>query len=294
MLVPIRKSWILRIGVLILCLLLAGGWWLAHRVEFRNSDEELQAVFADLKVAPRVHRYTLEDRTIRFAEFGSDSLPVIIMVHGAPSSLSFFRRFYKDTTLLKKMMFVGVDRPGYGYSDFGIAVTSIRKQARLLQPMIDRYTTGNRKVILAASSYGGPVVAKLAMNNPEKIAGILFISSSFAPGEEYTIPVVSYLLDSKWSRWFFPPILRVANDEKLSHKKALQEIQDGWENIRSKVILLHGKSDGLIYYSNAEYARERLINAASLKLVPLEGLGHSILYDRPDLVEKYLLELTGH
>lgn len=274
-----------------LMVLLAALWWMAQRVEYRTSDEELSSRFTSLAIISKIHRYQVEKRTVRFVEFGADSLPVTILVHGAPSSLSFFSRFYEDTALLRRTMLVGVDRPGYGYSDFGQSVTSISDQARYLQPLLDRYAAQGRKVVLAASSYGGAVVAKVAMNNPDKVSGILFVSSSLAPGEEYTYPI-SYVIDSPWLRWFFPTLLLVANDEKLSHQKALEDIQDGWGRIQSKVILLHGKADGLIYFSNAEYAKKRLVNAASLKLVPLEGVGHTILWDRPDLIRESLLELV--
>ena len=33
--------------------------------------------------------------------------------------LAFFNEFFKDTTLLNGAQLVAVDRPGYGYSDFG-------------------------------------------------------------------------------------------------------------------------------------------------------------------------------
>lgn len=280
-----------RSGLVLLLLTLFTLWKSAHRVEFRISDDEIMSLTSEATDSARIFRYQVEDRNIRFAEFGADTLPVTILVHGSPASLNFFKRFYTDSLLLSRTMLVGVDRPGYGYSDFGKSVTSIREQARLLQPVLDKYAKQKRPIYLVASSYGGSVAARLAMKNPKKVHGLLFISSSFAPGEEYTYPIVSDMLDSRWFRWFFPKVLQVANDEKLSHQAALEEIQDGWENIRARVILLHGKADGLIYYSNAEFARERLKNAESLKVIGLNGLGHSILTDRPDLVTENLLEL---
>lgn len=284
-----KKTWIRWVlGTLILALI--GSWWMAQRVEFRISDGELTTLFNSKSMPINIHRYTVEKRTVRFVEFGQDSLPVTILVHGAPSSLSFFSTLYSDTSLTNHTMLVGVDRPGYGYSDFGQSVISVKKQARFLQPLIDHYARQGRKVVLAASSYGGSVVAKLAMDNSDAVSGILFISSSLAPGQEYTYPI-SYVIDSPWFGWFFPTILRVANDEKLHHHKALEDIQDGWERIRSRIILLHGNADQLIYFSNAEYAKERLVNALSFKLVSVEGIGHTLMYDRPELIRQSLLEL---
>lgn len=285
-----KRKRILQWTLAILVLLMMGTGYMAHRVEFRSSDIELKNLYQENSTSIAIHRYKVRNRTVRFVEFGCDTLPVTILVHGAPSSLSFFNTLYSDTSLTNHMLLVGVDRPGYGYSDFGQSVISVKEQARFLQPLINHYAQQGRKVVLAASSYGGSVVAKLAMDNPEAVSGILFISSSLAPGQEYTYPI-SYVIDSPWFSWIFPTILRVANDEKLHHQKALEDIQDGWERIRSRIILLHGKADELIYFSNAEYARKHLINAASLRLIPVDGLGHTLMWDRPDLIRKSLLEL---
>lgn len=287
----VKKYWF-RWTLGVVMAVMVGSWWMAQRVEFRMSDDDLVNEYSqsDSKLPLSIHRYQVEDRTVRFVEFGHDSLPVTILVHGAPSSLSFFNSLYADTSLTNHTLLVGVDRPGYGYSNFGESVTSVKKQAHFLQPLIDYYANKGRKVILAASSYGGSVVAKLAMDNPDAVSGILFISSSLAPGQEYTYPI-SYVIDSPWFSWFFPTILKVANDEKLNHHKALEDIQDGWTRIRSRIILLHGKADDLIYFSNAEYARQRLTNAMSFKLIPLDGIGHTIMWDRPDLIRSSLLEL---
>lgn len=277
----------LGVGLLVL---LIGLVIMAQFVEFRSNDTDLKNEFGLLSIRSDIKRYKIEKRTIRYIELGKDSLPVTILVHGAPSSLSFFKMLYADTSLLNHTRLVGVDRPGYGYSDFGKSVISISDQAKLLQPLLNHYTKNGKKVILAASSYGGSVVAKLAMDNPGKVAGILFVSSSLAPGEEHIYPI-SYFIDSRWFGWIFPTLLRVANDEKLNHENALTEIQEGWSRIKSRVILLHGKADGLIYFSNALYAKKKLVNATSVKIIPLEGIGHSIFWDKPEMVTNSLLEL---
>ena len=285
-----KRKRVVKWTLAVLVLLMVGTGYMAHRVEFRTSDLELKSLYQETSTSISIHRYKVGDRSVRFVEFGCDTLPITILVHGAPSSLSFFNTFYGDTSLTNHTLLVGVDRPGYGYSDFGKSVTSVKDQARFLQPLIDHYYRQGRKVVLAASSYGGSVVAKLAMDNPDAVSGILFISSSLAPGQEYTYPI-SYVIDSPWFSWLFPTILRVANDEKLHHRQALEDIQDGWERIRSRIILLHGKADELIYFSNAEYARKHLTNAASLRLVPVDGLGHTLMFDRPELIKSSLLEL---
>jgi hypothetical protein len=123
----------------VLFVLFVGSWWIAQRVDFRTSDDDLVSQYTqDNQNLPlSIHRYQVENRTVRYVEFGHHSLPVTILVHGAPSSLSFFSSLYADTSLTNHTLLVGVDRPGYGYSDFGASVTSVRKQAHFLQPLID-------------------------------------------------------------------------------------------------------------------------------------------------------------
>lgn len=286
---PKKRIW-LRWVLAILLLLLAGGWWMAQRVDLRISDKELSVTFKSHITPIAIHRYKVKDRKVRFVEFGRDSLPVTILVHGSPSSLSFFSSLYADTALTNHTMLVGVDRPGYGYSGFGKSVVSVTEQAHLLQPLINHYSRQGRRINLAASSYGGAVIAKLAMDNPDKVSGVLFIASSLAPGEEYTYPI-SYVIDSPWFGWFFPTILRVANDEKLHHRQALEDIKGGWGRIKARIIMLHGNADQLIYFSNAEFARKHLVNALSFTLIPVDGIGHTLMWDRPELIKQSLLDL---
>lgn len=145
---------ILTWTALTIVVLAIGGLIIAWFVDSRQSDQELAEEFKGQRIQPTVHYYRVSNRhsngtsrdeaprTIRFIETpaspADSALPVVIFVHGAPSSLSFFNAFFKDTTLLNRARLVAVDRPGYGYSDYGRVETSIIRQAELLQPLIDR------------------------------------------------------------------------------------------------------------------------------------------------------------
>ncbi len=171
--------------------ILAFAWF----VDLRQSDAELEAEFKNQRIRPVVRRYTIADgtadrRSIRFMETpgasrtvrstgvvkapGDSARPVVLFIHGAPSSLSFFNEFFKDTALLNRAQLVAVDRPGYGYSDFGRVETSVVRQAELLQPLIDRYRNAPYLMIVG-SSYGGSVSARLAMNNPGRVDHVVVV-----------------------------------------------------------------------------------------------------------------------
>ncbi|GAB3959183.1 hypothetical protein GCM10028805_54820 [Spirosoma harenae] len=289
---------LLTVFVLAVCVVI-GAWF----VDSRQTNEELAEEFQSQRIRPVVHSYQVggekvgttyaeNPRTIRFIETpalaGDSALPVVLFIHGAPSSLSFFKDFFKDTTLLSRAQLVAVDRPGYGYSDYGRVETSIVRQAELLQPLIERYRKAPYLMIVG-SSYGGSVSARLAMNNPDRVDHVVFVSSALGPGLERTYPI-SYLVDSPLLRWGVPPLLRLANDEKLAHQKALEAILPDWPKIRSNITMLHGQRDELVYPTNVSFAQQHLINA-QVKQFLLPENRHDIVFNKREYMTQIILDI---
>jgi len=212
----------------------------------------------------------------------------VLFVHGAPSSLSFFNAFFKDTVLLNRARLVAVDRPGYGYSDFGWVETSIVQQAAFLQPLIDRYKRAPFLMVVG-SSYGGSVTARLAMNNPGRVDHVVFVSSALGPGLERTYPI-SYVANSPLIRWCVPTLLRLANDEKLAHRQALEAILPDWSKIRASITMLHGQRDDLVYPTNVLFAQKQLINAR-VKQFLLPENRHDIVFNKREYMTRILLNI---
>lgn len=260
---------------------------LAWVFDFRQTDSELNNEFAAQSIRPVVRRYTVGKRTIRYMETPRlAGKPTIIFVHGAPSSLSFFNEFFKDTALLKRAQLVAVDRPGYGYSDFGRVEPSILRQAELLQPLIDRYKE-SPDLIVVGSSYGGSVSARLAMNNPGVIDQVVFVSSALGPGLERTYGI-SYWVDKAPLRAVVPPLLRLANDEKLAHRQALEAILPDWSRITAGIIMLHGLRDELVYPTNVAFAKKQLRNAQFKQFI-LPDSRHDIVVNKREYIASILL-----
>ena len=283
---------------LTLLILIIGTLAVAWFVDLRQTDAELADEFRGQRVRPSIHRYRVADpngeseaRTIRFMETtvpGDSALPVVLFVHGAPSSLSFFNAFFKDTTLLNRARLVAVDRPGYGYSDFGWVETSVVRQAMFLQPLIDRYKKAPFLMVVG-SSYGGSVSARLAMNNPGRVDHVVFVSSALGPGLERTYPI-SYLADSRLIRWVVPTLLRLANDEKLAHRQALEALLPDWPKIRANITMLHGQQDDLVYPTNVIFAKKQLVNAR-VKQFLLPDNRHDIVFNKREYMTDILLDI---
>lgn len=102
------------------------------------------------------------------------------------------------------------------------------------------------------------------------------------------------MIRRKAFKWLFPKSIQVANDEKLAHEKALQEILPTWANIRAQVYILHGEADKLIYPSNVKFAQEKLTQARKVHTKWIPQMGHKISYKHPEIIQQSLLELLGY
>lgn len=237
-----------------------------------------------------VHHYDYQGRHMRYVELGNDSLPLLIFVHGAPASSSFWTGLLRDSTLLANAKLLAFDRPGYGYSDYGDAETSVAIQSEVLQPLLEKKSQEHKEIYLHGSSYGGTLVARLAMDYSDTFDGIILQSASVLPYFEKTY-WVSYPMSHPLLKWAVPKSIQVANEEKLSHHEPLLKMTDLWDQIKSPTIILHGGKDELIYTENAYYSFDKLKNAAYRELVIAKERGHDLLWTRTELLKESILKL---
>src|SRR3954465_10285897 len=88
-------------------------------LQYRKSDKQLKQFFRKYLVDVRIEYFTAYGRRMRYLSIPNPGKPVLLFLHGAPSSLSFFRKYFVDPFLLKYFHIIAIDRPGYGYSGFG-------------------------------------------------------------------------------------------------------------------------------------------------------------------------------
>lgn len=264
----------------------------ASSFNLRYSDGEFRYKLrnAPLGYKVEIKRYTKDGQSIRYLELGNDSLPLFILIHGAPSSSSYFLRYAKDSTLLSKAKLLMVDRPGYGYSDFGHPQKSVQKQAAALEPILREKRKQHEHIIVLGSSYGGTLSARVAMDYPDLLDALVLVQSSVAPGEETTYDI-SYPSSYPPMSWWVATPLQNANVEKLSHREQLEAMESGWDRIRVPTFILHGQDDGLIFPSNAYFAQERLVNSPEVFLELLPDTGHTIPFRRKAYLVQKMLEI---
>ncbi|MFN7117314.1 MAG: alpha/beta fold hydrolase [Saprospiraceae bacterium] len=262
----------------------------------RFTDTRDSTIFEQFAMrAPAVHpqliRYrSPEGRTMRYLKVGVDTLPTLVFIHGAPSSIKGWANFYLDSTLLKQYRIIAIDRPGYGKSDYGEVVTDLQKQAALIKPIFDLIDNG-KEVTIVGSSYGGTITARLLMDYPGIADKAVLLSASLKPGAEKTYGI-SYLMKTPIIKYIFPKFLRLATYEKFSHYDELSKM-NAWDRIKIPVLIIQGDKDDLIYPDNADYAKERLKNAL-VEMVVLPGRGHGLQFSEPATIKSLFWNWSDH
>ncbi|NJM94163.1 MAG: alpha/beta fold hydrolase, partial [Cytophagales bacterium] len=213
------------------------------------SDAKVMRAFDRDSIRAEVRHYQVDGQRVRYLDVGDTLLPLIIFIHGAPGALVDFGNLYQDSALLAHYRMVSVDRPGYGSSGFGRARTSIQEQARLLAPLL-HLNRHAQKPILVGHSFGGPVVARMAMDYQSQIGEIHLVAGAVDPGHE-VIFWISYPLSVKPLTYLMPVGMQVANREKLAHVEELQKMLPLWQNITVPVTIIHGEKDKLVPIQNA-------------------------------------------
>ncbi len=256
---------------------------------FRMSPKEIDRFFSEKKLQGSQLQYSVGTRTIHYVVSGDTTKPVVIFVHGSPGSLSAFIDFMADTVLLQRALMVTTDRPGFGYSNFGVAEPSLQKQAALLKPLLDKYE-GNRPIILVGHSLGGPVVARMAMDYPSQVDGLVLVAASIDPELEPNETWFRAPLATPFLSWLLPSSLRASNEEIYHAKPELQQMLPLWSSITCPVIVIQGEKDDLVPPGNADFAARMLVNA-SLTLVRRENVNHFIPWSHPELIRDAIAEI---
>lgn len=257
-------------------------------VQFRMNDAELQHYFTQKHRQVAIGYYNSYGRTIRYAGTGRGTNATLLFIHGAPSSLSYFKDYLTDSVLQQQATMYAVDRPGYGYSGLAKPIPFIQQQAAMIRPVLDSLHAIHHPVVLVAASYGTAIACRIAMDYPQLVDGLVLIAPALAPGEEKVF-WFSPAVENPVLNWTVPRMLQSANTEKLHHKQELQKMLPLWKNIRVPVIYMQGADDELVYTTNAAFAKQQLVNAPSVEINMLKGYGHLIAFkERPFITGKIL------
>jgi pimeloyl-ACP methyl ester carboxylesterase len=281
-------KWLKRFGWLFLVVLVS--WLVFAQVawKFRISDNTAKKKFAKEGVNLFTETIRAEGFDLHYAKTGNDTLPTLFFVHGSPGGWIKFMKYMYDKDLLEKYRMVSVDRPGFGYSEFG-HVKNLQQQSDIISVLLKKIQNG-KPLYAAGRSYGGPMIIKLAIDNPGIFAGLVLIAAALDPAAEkpekwrsvaYRSPL-KYLLPGAW---------RQSNQELWYLKEELKELVKKLPGITCPVHILHGDKDGLVPVSNAAFAKKMLVNARPVTVTIIPGANHFVSDHHYKLVKDVFLKL---
>lgn len=263
-------------------------------VTFRMSSREIDEYMNSNKIDGSRHQYSIGPRVIHYVAAGDSAKPLVVFIHGSPGSLSAFIHFLKDSTLTQKAFLVTTDRPGFGHSNFGWGEGSLSRQSEALKPLLDRYRS-SRPIILIGHSLGGPLIAKMAMDYPELVDGLIIVAGSIDPELEPDETWFRAPLATPFLSWILPRSLRASNEEIYHLKPELQKMLPYWKDVRCPVIVIQGQKDSLVPKENADFAKKMLVNAP-VELVLVDEMDHFVPWSNPELIHDAIVKLlnTSH
>ena len=119
------------------------------------------------------HTARIGDLDIFYREAGPKDAPVVLLLHGLPSSSRMYQPLF-ESALASKYHLIAPDYPGFGHSSWPDPKSFAYTFDHLAQVMqdftgtlhLDRYT-------LFVQDYGGPVGMRMAVAHPEKVAAVI-------------------------------------------------------------------------------------------------------------------------
>lgn len=246
--------------------------------------------------------------------------PPIVLIHGASSNLEAMRRPLGDRLAVSHRVIL-IDRPGHGWSSaVGEEAATPAAQGRMIEEALKELNVG--PVILVVHSWAGALGARMALDYPARVAGIVMLAPVVYPwpggvgwyNELVTKPVIGpllaytvtlplgYFLAESGARTVFLPqvmpddfvantatplLLRprefLANARDLVRlKQAVTEQAPRYPEISVPTVVIAGDVDKTV--STNIHSRPFAAAVPNAKLIVLPGVGHMVQNAAPDLV----------
>jgi pimeloyl-ACP methyl ester carboxylesterase len=251
---------------------------------------------------------------------GAAAAPPVVMLHGASSNLQVMRSPLGDR-LARDYRVILIDRPGHGWSRRLRAKDSTPGiQGRMIAEALAKL--GVKSAVLVAHSWSGALALRLALDHPERVAGIVLLAPVAYPWRggvgrynrliatpvigalfAYTITLpLGTLLAAPGARGVFLPqtmpdgfvkdsatplLLRprafIANaNDLVTLKAAVIEQAPRYPRIKAPLTIISGDADQTVW--TRIHSRPLAAAVPHAKLIVLPGVGHMIQNAAPDLV----------
>ncbi len=271
---------------------------------------------------PQGQRVAVTGASLNVVELGPREAngPPILLLHGASSNLEAMRKPLGEM-LAQHHRVLLIDRPGHGWSEREREADSTPDvQARMIAEALGKVDTG--PVIVVVHSLAGALGARLALDHPDRVAGLVMLAPVTHPWyggvgfytKLVTTPVIGPLLAytitlplglvlaEPGARAVFAPqampenfvratatplLLRprefLANARDLvTLKQAVEAQSPRYGEITTQVTIISGDVDKTV--STVIHSRMFARAVPGAKLIELPGIGHMIQNAVPELV----------
>ena len=250
-------------------------------MQFRTNDKQTHKFFKKKNQRVFINRRdklrVIQTDTVNFET-------AILFVHGTPGSADVYYDYLADSSLLSKATLITYDRPGYGFSDYGCAMTSIKDQVNVILPTIKNY----KKVYVVGHSYGGPIAAYLGLKS-KNVVGVVLVAPTMYPHREKFYQMAK-IGKSRFGRIFSSKAMYVASLEKLGHEETLKQIEIEWSNFKCQLTHIHSSDDKIVPFDNVNYTK-KMFTSAKLKIVELNEGNHFLPWNHFDLVKRSIMDM---
>jgi pimeloyl-ACP methyl ester carboxylesterase len=243
-----------------------------------------------------------------------------VLIHGASSNLETMRKPLGDMLAARHRVIL-IDRPGHGWSSRARDVDSTPAiQGRMIGQVLEKLGVG--PVILVVHSWAGALGARMALDDPHRVAGLVMLAPVAYPwpggvgwyNTLVTAPVIGpllaytitlplgYFLMARGARGVFLPqimpddfvgntatalLLRprefLANARDLvTLKQAVREQAPRYASIKALTVVISGDVDKTV--STNIHSRPFAAAVPDARLIVLPGVGHMVQNAAPELV----------
>ena len=255
--------------------------------------------------------------------------PAIVLIHGASSNLEAMRQPLGDMLAARRRVIL-IDRPGHGWSTRAREDNSTPAiQGEMIEEALGKLGVG--EVILVVHSWAGALGARMALDYPHRVAGLVMLAPVAYPwpggvgwyNEVVTTPVLGpllaytitlplgFFLAERGARNVFLPqtmpenfvgdtatplLLRprefLANARDLvTLKAAVREQAPRYAAIKAATVVISGDVDKTV--STSIHSRPFAAAVSDAKLIVLPGVGHMVQNAAPDLVMREIDAMFG-
>ena len=246
-------------------------------MQFQLPEKDMKVLLNNHKGRLFSDTVSVDNQSIHLVYTANAHEALIVFIHGSPGSWNDFRHFLLQDSLVEKYDMVSVDRPGFGYSDYGAPVPSIGQQSYLIKHALDQFN--HRIKIFVGHSLGGPVIAKMAMDYQGLAQALVFLAPSVDPDME------EYEWYRSWIKTWLGDLITptdfwVSNEEIVPLKEELEEMISDWKKVYVPTVVIHGTNDHFVPVENADFIKETMKDSL-VRIKYLQGVDHFIPWSHP-------------